>query len=177
MTEHKQDDEGRSGSAAYETRDIKIRPLAVYMAGLAVFIIFSFLVVLWVFRLLSSQHAAEDAQSAPSSTARPAAATPADEQMRWPQPRVQSRPADDLKALRVEQDAPLTTYGWVDRASGVVRVPIDVAMQLVLKEGLPARQPATVSHALQRRTGAPAAGAPAPVNAAKGPDKIRKKAP
>jgi len=158
-------DEGRSDSAAYETRDIKIRPLVVFAAGIAVLIIFSFLVVLWVFRLFSAQHTTQDAQSAASSIARPAAAARADEQLRWPEPRVQSRPADDLKALRAEEDASLTSYGWVDRDSGVVRVPIDVAMRLVLKEGLPARQPGT---------GSPAAGTPAPVIAPKGERKTQK---
>ena len=141
MAEHTpgHDNEGKSESTAYETRDIKIRPLAVFAAGIIVLIVFSFLVVLWVFRLFSAQHTTQDAQSATTSRARPAVAAPADEQLRWPEPRVQSRPADDLKALRVEEDASLTTYGWVDRAGGVVHVPIDVAMRLVLKEGLPAR--------------------------------------
>lgn len=142
---HNDGDEGHSDSTAYETRDIKLRPLAVFAAGVAVLLIFSFLVVLWVFRLLSAQHATEDAESARSSAQRPAAAAPApaDEQLRWPEPRVQRAPADDLRALRVQEDASLTSYGWVDRAGGVVRVPVDVAMQLVLKEGLPARQPGT----------------------------------
>jgi hypothetical protein len=170
MAEHKQEDEGHSENAAYETRDIKVRPLAAFIAGVAVLIIFSFLVVLWVFRLLNAQHVAADAQSAPSSLARPAAAAPADEQMKWPEPRVQSRPADDLKALRVEEDSSLTTFGWVDRATGVVRVPIDVAMQLVLKEGLPARQPAAVALA----AGSPGTRMPARVTAPKGADKIQK---
>jgi hypothetical protein len=141
---HGSQDDGKSESAAYETRDVKIRPLAVFTAGIIVLIVFSFLVVLWVFRLFSAQHAAEDRQSATSSVARPAEAAPSDEQLRWPEPRVQSRPADDLKALRVEEDASLTTYAWVDRTNGVVRLPIDVAMRLVLKEGLPARQPPAV---------------------------------
>ena len=157
MTAHKQDDEGQSASRAYETRDVKVRPLAGFIAGLTVVIIFSFLVVLWVFRLFSAQHASQDALSSPSTQARPAAPAPADEQMRWPEPRVQSQPADDLQALRTGEDALLNSYGWVDRATGTVRVPIDVAIQLVLKEGLPVRQPATAS---------PVSGTPVPASAA-----------
>lgn len=166
MTAHpdKRDDDGESKSTAYETRDIKIRPLVVFAAGITVLIVFSFLVVLWVFRLFSAQQAAQDAPPAASTRARPAAAAPADEQMKWPEPRVQSRPADDLHVLRTEEDLSLTTYGWVDPANGVVRVPIDVAMQLVLKEGLPARQPGT---------GSPATGTPVPP-APEGATSIRK---
>ena len=166
MAEHTQEhkDEGHSDSTAYETRDIKIRPLVVFVAGITVLIVFTLLVVLWAFRLFNSRQAARDAELAPVSATRTAAPAPADEQLKWPQPRVQSRPADDLKAFRAEEDAALTGYGWVDRANGVVRVPIDVAMQLVLKDGLPARQPAVVLPA----AGAPETGKPAKAIAPKG---------
>ncbi|MEI6669382.1 MAG: hypothetical protein WCP29_14615 [Acidobacteriota bacterium] len=166
---NKHDDEGRSASTAYETRDIKIRPLVVFIAGIAILIVFSFLVALWAFRLFSAQHAALDAQTPASSAARPAAPALADEQLQWPEPRVQSRPADDLQKLRTEEDAALTTYGWVDQKTGTVRVPIDVAMQLVLEEGLPARQPA----AAISPAGVPKAGSSAPAAASAGPTKAR----
>ncbi len=53
------------------------------------------------------------------------------------EPRLQRTPVADLQAIRkVEQDT-LTSYGWVDEQKGVVRIPIDVAMKLVVegKEG------------------------------------------
>jgi hypothetical protein len=59
-----------------------------------------------------------------------------------------------------QEDAVLTTYGWVDRQSGVVRVPIDVAMQRILEQGLPVRQPEPVP---------PATGTPASAPLPKGP--------
>jgi hypothetical protein len=31
----------------------------------------------------------------------------------------------------------LSTYGWVDRATGAVRIPVERALELVLEEGLP----------------------------------------
>ncbi len=31
----------------------------------------------------------------------------------------------------------LTTYGWVDKEKGIVRVPIDSAIALVLRRGFP----------------------------------------
>jgi len=135
---HGSADDGQSESAAYETRDIKVRPLAAFIAGLTVFTVFCFLIVLYLFRLFSAQHAVENAP-ATGGAAPQAVSAPADEQMRWPEPRVQSRPADDLKSLRAQEDQTLTTYGWVDRANGVVRVPVDVAMKLVEKEGLRSR--------------------------------------
>src|SRR5437762_1164629 len=48
----------------------------------------------------------------------------------------------DLKQLRATEDAVLTTYGWIDRKNGIVRIPIDRAMDLLLQRGLPTRPPA-----------------------------------
>ena len=56
-----------------------------------------------------------------------------------PQPRLQSDPRDDLENLRQAEDHVLDTYGWVDRNAGIVRIPIDRAMQLTVERGLPVR--------------------------------------
>lgn len=47
-----------------------------------------------------------------------------------PAPRLQIAPASDLAALRRQKSAMLDEYRWVDPARGVVRIPIDRAMQL-----------------------------------------------
>src|SRR5262249_13572289 len=57
-------------------------------------------------------------------------------------PRLQANPRQDMRDLRESKDERLTTYGWVDRNAGVVRIPIDEAMKLTLQRGLPSR-PAT----------------------------------
>ncbi len=56
-----------------------------------------------------------------------------------PQPRVQANPAEDMKALRLDSESLLTSYGWVNQKAGIVRIPIDRAMSLVVERGLPAR--------------------------------------
>ena len=56
-----------------------------------------------------------------------------------PQPRVQANPAEDMKALRLESEAMLTSYAWVNEKAGIVRIPIDRAMILVAERGLPVR--------------------------------------
>jgi len=50
-----------------------------------------------------------------------------------------------LRKARAEDHQTLTTYAWVDRQKGVVRIPIDVAMQKLIAEGgvLPATSPAS----------------------------------
>ena len=145
-------DEGQSESKAYETRDVKLRPLVVFTAGLTVVGIVVYLVVFLMIRLFSGQAAREDARVAPSSSvSRPAPAT--GEERLPPEPRIQVNAAADMEALRRQDAAVLTTYGWVDRQAGIVRIPIEVAMTQILDEGLPVRQPDSAP---------PAAGTPAP---------------
>ena len=150
-------DDGKSESTAYETRDVKIRPLAVFIAGLTVVAIATYLVVFVIIRIFSAQAAKQDAQVQPAA-GQVQATAPGEERLP-PEPRIQANPAADLKTLRDQEDAVLTTYGWVDRQGGVVRVPIDVAMQQVLEQGLPVRQP---------ETALPASGTPAPVTRPQG---------
>ena len=46
-------------------------------------------------------------------------------------------PAVELGQLREDEAKQLDTYAWVDPAKGIVRVPVEVAKELVLKKGLP----------------------------------------
>jgi hypothetical protein len=45
----------------------------------------------------------------------------------------------ELQELRAAEDAVLRSYSWVDRAGGIVRMPIDRAIDLLAERGLPAR--------------------------------------
>ena len=54
-----------------------------------------------------------------------------------PEPRLQTNPREDLRELRDAEQDTLTTYGWVDRNAGIVRIPIDEAITLTLQRGLP----------------------------------------
>ncbi len=56
-----------------------------------------------------------------------------------PAPRLQTQPFKDVFQLKTEQRAQLHGYGWVDKANGVVHIPIERAMTLTLERGLPAR--------------------------------------
>ncbi|HXO28778.1 MAG TPA: hypothetical protein VOA80_15620 [Thermoanaerobaculia bacterium] len=54
-----------------------------------------------------------------------------------PGPLLQAAPTEDMTAMRAENDRVLQHAGWVDRAQGTVRVPIDVAIDLLAARGLP----------------------------------------
>ena len=66
---------------------------------------------------------------------------------------------EDMQALRKREDEALSTPSWIDRGQGRVRVPIDVAMEVIASRGAAAEAPPT----------APADGQqPQPAGAAQG---------
>jgi hypothetical protein len=58
-------------------------------------------------------------------------------------PMLQSAPQADLAAYRKEKSRELNELGWVDAASGVAHVPIDVAMALLVQRAASAPASAT----------------------------------
>jgi hypothetical protein len=62
-----------------------------------------------------------------------------DVRMLPPEPRLQVFAPKDLKQYKAEQGEILNSYGWVDQKAGVVRIPIDRAMDILVQKGLPVR--------------------------------------
>lgn len=56
-----------------------------------------------------------------------------------PAPNLQTQPFKDVYLLRQFEAERLGSYGWIDQEGGIVRIPIDRAMELTLERGLPAR--------------------------------------
>ena len=54
-------------------------------------------------------------------------------------PHLQLEPPEDLRIFRAREETELSTYGWIDRTAGVVRIPVARAMELMLERGLPTR--------------------------------------
>jgi hypothetical protein len=51
-----------------------------------------------------------------------------------PAPRLQRNPPADYAQYHEEQDQFLKSYGWTDRKSGVARIPVDRAMEILSRE-------------------------------------------
>jgi hypothetical protein len=62
----------------------------------------------------------------------------------FPQPRLETDERTEIHDFRLKEEQHLHTYGWVDQSSGVMRIPIERAMELVAQRGL-ATTPATGS--------------------------------
>lgn len=81
------------------------------------------------------------------------------EQRLPPEPRLQAYPAKDLTTFRETQSHVAATYGWVDKQAGLARVPVEKALEMVLKTGLPVRSAETEKAALAAAIKAEAAAA------------------
>jgi hypothetical protein len=56
-----------------------------------------------------------------------------------PHPRLQTDPQKEIHDYCEQQAEKLDSYGWVDQSAGIVRIPVDRAIELTLKNGLPSR--------------------------------------
>jgi hypothetical protein len=119
-------------AARHEESDVNVRGVLGFAAGLLVTAVLIQFMVWLLFVYFSGREAARVVPEYPLA---------AGEQTRLPpEPRLQTNPREDLRALRAREDAILNSYGWVDKTAGVVRIPIDQAIKLTVQRGLPVRQ-------------------------------------
>jgi hypothetical protein len=52
-----------------------------------------------------------------------------------PLPRLQANPTADLRNYLDRENQLLSSYAWIDRKAGIARIPIERAMELVIKNG------------------------------------------
>src|SRR6185503_12393100 len=92
---------------SYEKEDADTRMVIRAGIVLALVTLVASVVVLFLFRWLGEREARGDAPPPPMAASLDPHRIP-------PGPRLQTRPAQDLEAVRAEEERTLTTYGWVD---------------------------------------------------------------
>lgn len=113
---------GGDAGAGHELSDLKPRTIAIFGLALSVVVAACLIVAAWMFDFFAARRAEEDRPPSPLARAEsPAGAL------------LQVNAPSDLARLRAEEDATLSTYGWVDREAGIVRIPIDQAMRLLVE--------------------------------------------
>ena len=115
-------------SEEYEHKDADTSSLLKFGLGLVIILI----VVLFSMKGMFSFFAKSQPLGPPASPFENARVLP-------PQPRLQAKPGADLRSYCGDQMQKLNTYGWVDPENGVVRIPIDRAIDATIEHGLPAR--------------------------------------
>jgi len=114
----------------HEHSDINVRAIIAFTVFLAA-IVLGIDVAMWgLFKVLHNYEVRNDPYVTPL-------AVPAGQPL--PEPALQTTPWVDLNKFRADQHTHLTSYGWVDEKTGVARIPISKAKELLLKRGIPVR--------------------------------------
>jgi hypothetical protein len=114
--------------------------IAVSLFGLlAITAIVSAIIVFVFFRVLQKGAEKTDrAEIADAGLERPLDTLP-------PAPRLQIHAVANWNAYRNAENERLASYGWLNRESGAIHIPIDRAMELVLERGVGPLAPAAVT--------------------------------
>jgi hypothetical protein len=113
----------------HEGTDVEIGPILRFAVGLSAVIVFTMLLMAWLFDSFSASAARADAPPSPLESLRKPP----------PEPHLELSPPANLKAVRAEEEAVLSSYGWIAREAGLVRIPIERAMDRIVERGLPSR--------------------------------------
>lgn len=126
-------DNPRNNSAAapgYETRDANVRSVFNFLVILGAALVASALLCWGLFRHFSKQQT-DASVSSPFGDTRPLPLGP----------ELQVNPRQDWLKYHDQQEQSLETYEWQNRGAGIVRVPIERAMELLVHKGLPVQNP------------------------------------
>ena len=123
----------KTDDAVRRNRDVNIRGVLLFGFWLVAGAILVQLAMWGVFRVLKKEEGSRD-KPLPPMIAASLKRTP-------PEPRLEPNPLLPRARVRAEEDAVLSSYGWVDRTTGVVRVPITRAMEILVARGLPPAKP------------------------------------
>jgi hypothetical protein len=122
-----------SAAVGHETRGVATRAIIRSGIGLAVATLLIVFAMRGLFRFLQRRERRVDVPVSAMVSAS-LRRTP-------PEPRLERNPLEPRQRLRAQENAVLATYGWVDRQTGVARIPIGRAMELLVENGLPPSKP------------------------------------
>jgi len=138
----------------YERRDIGVAGVLYFLLGLLVAGVIVHFIVSGLYRYLTMRSEAEQTPVSPlvTSTTKDTRHLPKEYktdaesadyekylQKNFPQPQLETNERTELNKVRLREEDVLSTYGYVDKNAGTVRIPIDRAMDLLAQRGLPVR--------------------------------------
>lgn len=144
----------RNAEVSYEHRDMGARGILLFLVVLAISGVAIFALIWGMYFGMEKYAAANDPQLHPllppdKLPARSNVIVPSNVPInteKFPTPRLQTDDATDMRVFLKQEDRMLTAEPWKD-SNGVVHLPIDRAMELVVQRGLPARATAPPAEA------------------------------
>lgn len=142
------------GNRGFEHKDISVAAVMYFILGLAVALFVSYFAVRGVYSHLTHRFEAQQPAVSPLVTNVPSDTRKLPEeyktdsksadyekylQKNFPQPQLETNERSELNDVRLREEDILSTYDYVDKNAGTVRIPIDRAMDLLAQRGLPVR--------------------------------------
>ncbi len=110
-------------------REIDVKGIVWMGVGL---LVTALVVHFLIWGLLRGFDKMDDRRDVPLTPIEASSPQPAD----FPEPRLQTNDAKDLQDLHKQEDKLLSQAGWVNRQQGTVRVPVDVAIDVIARRGV-----------------------------------------
>jgi hypothetical protein len=131
-----------TGNGGYERSDIGSAGVLYFLLGIFVAGLFIFFLVDGIYSYLDKRSQAEQAPVNPLVTNAPADTRHISKdypQDTFPNPKLEEDERGQLNGIRLKEEQTLSTYDYIDKNAGTVRIPIDRAMDLIAQRGLPVR--------------------------------------
>lgn len=125
---NQQDRNINGNGPGYETRDADLKMLLQFGFGLAVLLAVTLIVMRFIFGYLNAL-----------TPLGPKASPFANTREIPTGPLLQAHPHEDLVTFCSDQRQSVDGYAWINKAGGIVQIPIDRAIDLTLQRGLPSR--------------------------------------
>jgi hypothetical protein len=128
----------------FERSDLSPSAIIAFLIGLAVFGVLVHFVIAGMLRYMDRTEQVRQTKLGPTMPSlRPTqpdtrSVKPQDINQ-FPEPRLEGNERIEINSFRLNEEKLLRSYGYVDQQRGVVRIPIDRAMQLIAQRGLPTR--------------------------------------
>lgn len=127
----------------HELRDLSPKKIALFAVALNAIILLVLLASYALFRRFADIEVRNQIPPSPLTYTREPV----------PGPHLQANPRQELKEMRAAEDSVLNHYGWIDAEKGIVRIPIDRAIEILAQKGLPARPEGTQKQTIEQAGG------------------------
>lgn len=123
-------DELMTKSKGYEEKDIQVKTIVI--SGIVIFALVAIVIYLMIplYNVFKKMTMPEN----------PASAYYVESEVKSPVPMLEVHPYLLRQEFFAQQDVLIHSYGWIDAAKGIVRIPVDEAIKRTLQTGLPTRE-------------------------------------
>lgn len=142
MTNETTKHENNAGHGGYEHQDLQASSIIYFLLTLVVATAICVFALRGFYDYLDHREKASQPAVNPLVTNVPADTrhiAPGYPQTAFPDPRLEEDERGQLNGIRMKEERTLYSYGWVDERAGIVRIPIERAMDLIAQRGLPVR--------------------------------------